>query len=157
MGGLLVAELSVIRSCADAEAHDPHTPALVEVPGLRVKAMWRLVSVLEQPPKELAGLLHRLKSFDPGASLSGKGVVVTNIGPRSAAASAGMVRGDILLRYDGIALRTPSVLASLTSKTHGSGTARIEALRGSESLHFEVPVGRLGITANGLSTRPPTA
>jgi len=34
------------------------------------------------------------------------GLIVTNVGPASAAATAGIARGDVLLRYDDVSLDT---------------------------------------------------
>jgi membrane-associated protease RseP (regulator of RpoE activity) len=80
------------------------------------------------------------------------GLLVTNIGPGSQAARAGMQCGDVLLRFGGQELDSAATLRRLT-KTYSHGTAAqkptlIEAARGAEDIEFEVFGGKLGITVS---------
>src|SRR3989442_65373 len=89
------------------------------------------------------------------------GLMVTNLGPGSQGARAGMVRGDVLLRYEGQELDNVTTLRRL-SGAHTQGAAartpiRIEAARGTEDITFEVPGGRLGITVSPLLHRSVTS
>jgi S1-C subfamily serine protease len=122
-----------------------------------VKAIFRLVSALENKSGgELGRVLESLAHPGAGGSLKGKGVVVTNIGPRSAGAAAGLARGDVLLRYDGTELTSAGTLAQLTARSAGERVIRIDALRGTQPLHFDVPAGKLGIKVNSILLQQPT-
>ena len=83
------------------------------------------------------------------------GLMVTNVGPGSHGARAGMARGDVLLRYDGLELDSVTTLRRLTEAHHASTKKliRIEAARGPEDLVFEVLGGSLGITVSPLLHR----
>jgi len=66
------------------------------------------------------------------------GLMVTNIGPGSQGARAGMAQGDVLLRYEGQDLDNAATLRRLT-KAHTQGTTatkpiRIEAARGADDV-----------------------
>ena len=89
------------------------------------------------------------------------GLMVTNVGPGSQGARAGMVRGDVLLRYDGQELESAATLRRLT-RIHTQGAAarkaiRIEAARATEDVTFEVLGGQLGITVSPLLYRLATS
>jgi len=120
----------IIQGWEDCTAHALRGPAFVEVPREWAHALWSL------------------------AKISGEyrhhGLIVTNIGPGSQAARAGMARGDVLLRYDGVELDGAGMLRHL-AKRHTQGasvskTIAIEAARGSKDVSFEVHGGCLGIT-----------
>jgi hypothetical protein len=88
------------------------------------------------------------------------GLMVTNVGPGSQGARGGMVRGDVLLRYDGQELDNAATLRRLT-RTHTQGAdakkpLRIEAARGTADVAFEVLGGHLGITVSPLLHRSVT-
>jgi hypothetical protein len=103
---------------------------LVEIPGEKAHAVFALVKISQE-------YRHN-------------GLIVTNIGPASQGARAGMARGDVLLRYAGVELDSAGTLRHLIKRhTQGaelSKTVIVEAVRGSEDLSFEVCGGRLGIT-----------
>ena len=85
------------------------------------------------------------------------GLMVTNVGPGSQGARAGMKCGDMLLRFDGQELDRAATLRRLTT-IHTQGAAaqkpiRIEAARGTDDLVFEVSGGKLGITVSPLLYR----
>jgi membrane-associated protease RseP (regulator of RpoE activity) len=88
------------------------------------------------------------------------GLMVTNIGPGSQAARAGMVRGDVLLRYEGQELDTASTLRRLTrAYTQGAAAKKalkIEGARGKDDVEFEVRGGHLGITVSPMLHRTKT-
>jgi hypothetical protein len=124
--------MRVLRSRGDQAAGIPGEPALLQVPGEWAHAVVSLVKTSEE---------HRHN-----------GLIVTNIGPGSQGARAGMVRGDVLLRYDGVEIDRVETLRHL-EKRHTQGgevsrTVSIDAARGSEDLSFEVHGGRLGITVS---------
>lgn len=84
------------------------------------------------------------------------GLLVTNVGPGSAAARAGVERGDVLLRYDGVPLAGGSQLRSLENRlAEGTNPRQIalDAARGSREMTFTVPAGRLGITVGPFLAR----
>jgi len=121
----------MIRSWQGANAHNPYEPALVKVPGPWVPAMVSLLNMLAK---------HR-----------DKGLMVTNVGPMSVAAKAGILRGDILLRYGDRDLQQSSTLRRLTASVAGSGEQVIvTAFRGGREICFEVPEGSLGITVSAM-------
>ena len=127
----------VIRTWQDAREHDRAEPALVEVPGEWEQA---LIALIE------ASAEHRHT-----------GLMVTNIGPGSQAAKAGMATGDVLLRYNGVQLDDVDTLRGLTKgrsyDAAAPGKAIIEAVRGSQEVQFEVSGGPLGITISALLHR----
>ena len=122
----------VIRTLREAKAHNPHQPALVDVPS---------------PCAHALSVLVRLSERHGHA-----GVIVTNIGPRSEAARVGMVRGDVLLTYDGVPLDRSVTLKHLTKGREGAAARPVllRAARGEQELTFEVRPGRLGITFSSL-------
>jgi PDZ domain len=121
-----------IRRWEDRNAYIPRGPVLVEVPREWASAVLSLVRISEE-------YRHN-------------GLIVTNIAPGSQGASAGLARGDVLLRYDGMELDSAGTLKHLTKRhTQGAGvskTVTIEAARGAEDVSFEVHGGRLGITVS---------
>src|SRR5205807_1264125 len=87
------------------------------------------------------------------------GLMVTNVGPGSQGARAGMARGDVLLRYDGLELDGVATLQRFVEAHHDVSAKkliRIEAARGPEDMVFEVVGGRLGITVSPLLHRSMT-
>jgi hypothetical protein len=85
------------------------------------------------------------------------GLLVTNVGPGGNAAIAGVARGDILLRYDGVELDTAEALARLTSRAAGAGNTQrrvaMDAVRSGQEMTFHVAEGLLGITVSELLHR----
>ena len=83
------------------------------------------------------------------------GLLVTNVGPNSQAATAGIERGDVLLRYDSVPLDTAKRLTSLAGVEAQGVTPQValEAVRGGQEMTFAVPAGRLGITVSALLHR----
>jgi membrane-associated protease RseP (regulator of RpoE activity) len=85
------------------------------------------------------------------------GLLVTNVGPASHAGAAGIGRGDVLLRADGISLDSVESLRRLTSRADGNHkSARgltVEGLRGAQEITFKPAQGRLGITVSPLLHR----
>jgi|SRR5215469_1989590 len=127
--------LRVIRSWREARAHNPYEPALVEVPGKWIHAVLHLIKVVER---------HRHV-----------GLLVTNVGRETPAAKAGMERGDLLLRCDGVDLDRVGTLRRLV-RNHPRETSHqvvIEGRRGGEDRRFELHRGRLGITVSGFFRR----
>jgi hypothetical protein len=129
--------IQVIRGWKDSDARIPSGPALLEVPGEWAHAVFSLVKISQE---------HRHN-----------GLIVTNIGPGSQGARSGMIRGDVLLRYDGEELDSAATLRHL-EKRHTQGgessrKVRIDAARGLEDVSFEVLGGRLGITVSPLLHR----
>jgi hypothetical protein len=123
--------LPVIRNRENGKTHNPNVPALVEVSGAWVRGLYALTKLSEA---------------------HSDGVMVTNIGPGSIAAEAGMMRGDILLSYDGTPVHNTPTLKALTQPGSLVSWDRvvIEVVRGDDDLRFEVPRGRLGITVSAL-------
>jgi orotate phosphoribosyltransferase len=119
----------VVRTREDATAHIPYEPALIEVPGQWIEAVVSLIDISKKHKR--------------------RGLLVTNIGPDSRAAKAGMIRGDLLLRYRQVRLDRVETLRRLTRR-HSSSKVTIDAVRGDQQLRFEVPQGRLGITVSRL-------
>jgi S1-C subfamily serine protease len=148
--------VNVIRTVEEARAHDRRRSALVEVPGELVPVVVALTRVLRVPierdPGRRAG--PRRPSPRPDRDRRPGGVVVTNIGPGSQAAKAGMARGDILLRYDGVPIDRPGRLKRLAERLApgggASGRVVIEGMRGPTELRFEVRGGPLGMTVSAL-------
>jgi PDZ domain len=145
-------------SDAILSAHNRSEPALVEVPGRLAASTMRLIEALGiiEGSKEKAddSLRKAIKTLE--ALRNRGGVLVTNIGPNSQAAKAGMARGDILLQYDGIMVQKSEALEDLSERTSSSKTVTIRGLRGEKKLRLEVSGGRLGITVQNLSGTPPT-
>jgi hypothetical protein len=85
------------------------------------------------------------------------GLLVTNVGPASHAGAAGIGRGDVLLRANGISLDSVESLRRLTSHVDGNhksaGGLTIEALRGGQEITFTPAPGPLGITVSPLLHR----
>jgi hypothetical protein len=80
------------------------------------------------------------------------GLLVTNVGPGSRAAIAGIARGDVLLRYDGVQLNNAETLTRIADD-ETRGHVAVEVLRGADELTFKVAGGRLGVTVSALLYR----
>ncbi len=85
------------------------------------------------------------------------GLFVTNVGPNSEAATRGLDRGDVLLRYGGVPLLSGAQLRDLEKafERRGSVSVDIEAVRGQRELTVSASPGRLGITVSPLLYRMP--
>jgi hypothetical protein len=123
-------KIRVIRKWDDFYAPFPRESVFVEVPGEWAPAIFSLVRISKE--------------------YRDNGLIVTNIGPRSQAAKAGMARGDVLLRYDGVEVDSTNTLKRLTmGYSRGVASSKavsIDAVRGSDDVSFEVAKGPLGIT-----------
>jgi hypothetical protein len=105
-------------------------------------------------PRPWAAAVASLISLS--AEYRDEGLLVTNVGPASRAAAAGIARGDVLLRCDGVSLDSVESLKRLTSRSPQSGGAKeltVEALRGADEMTFQVAAGPLGITVSPLLHR----
>jgi len=106
------------------------------------------VEILREWSHAVASLVKISEEYRDG------GLLVTNVGPNSPAAIAGVARGDVLLRYDGVHLDNVETLKRLTSRPIQDGGTRkqttLEAVRSAQELTFTVPEGRLGITVSPL-------
>ncbi len=105
------------------------------------------VAFVEMPGRWAAAVAALVKL---SAEYRDVGLLVTNVGPASSAAAAGIRRGDVLLRCDGVSLDSPESLKRVTSRHTGSGgrTLTVEAVRGTHEMTFAVAPGRLGITVS---------
>jgi membrane-associated protease RseP (regulator of RpoE activity) len=131
-----------IRECRSWEAVPTRAPesVLVEVPGKWTQGVVSLIKASQE--------------------FRQSGLMVTNVGPGSQGARAGMVPGDVLLRYEGQELESVATLRNI-SRAYTQGALankalKIEAARGSEDLAFEVLGGHLGITVSPLLHRSVT-
>jgi len=111
--------------------------ALVEVPGEWAHSVVSLVRVSQE-------FRH-------------SGLMVTNVGPGTQGARAGMRCGDLLLRYDGQELDSAATLRRL-SKAYTQGAVaqklvQIDAARGADDVVFDVFGGKLGVTVSPLLYR----
>ncbi len=133
-------KIRVFRSWEDCPPRAIRDSVLVEVPG---KWAHSFVSLIE------ASQEYRHA-----------GLMVTNVGPGSQAARAGIARGDVLLRYEGQELESAAALRGLTrAYTQGAAARKplkIEAARGKEDVEFEVRGGHLGITVSPMLHRSKT-
>ena len=111
------------------------------------------LSLVVSPPEWARGLASLIKLSDEFRDV---GLLVTNVGPSSQAASAGIERGDVLLRYDGVPLETIEQLRNLEGVAPQGETPRrvtVEGVRGAREVTFTVTAGRLGITVSALLHR----
>jgi membrane-associated protease RseP (regulator of RpoE activity) len=129
--------IRVFHSLEDCPSQITRESVLVEVPG---KWAHSVVSLIE------ASQEYRHS-----------GLMVTNVGPGSQAARAGIIRGDVLLRYEDRELDSVATLRRLTrAYTQGAASKKpikIEAARGKEDVTFDVRGGQLGITVSPLLHR----
>lgn len=109
----------------------------------------RLRLALAVTPPELArGIASLIKVSDEYRDV---GLLVTNVGPNSPALAAGIERGDMLLRYDGVPVESAVRLMSLEEEpAQGNrlSPVTVDAVRGARELTFSVPPGRLGVTVS---------
>jgi len=89
--------IHLFRSCEDGPPHINRESVLVEVPG---KWAYSVVS-----------LIHVSQEYRQA------GLIVTNIGPGSQGARAGMAQGDVLLRYEGQDKETPLFVITDTGRS----------------------------------------
>lgn len=111
------------------------------------------LALVVTPPELARGMASLIKVSEEYRDV---GLLVTNVGPSSQAATAGIERGDVLLRYDGVPLENAERLTSLEGVAAQGETPRqvaLEAVRGAREMTFAVPAGRLGITVSALLHR----
>lgn len=111
------------------------------------------LALLVTPPEWAQGLASLIKMSQ---EYRDTGLLVTNVGPGSPAAGAGIERGDLLLRYDGVPLETAERLIGLEGAVAQGETLKqvpLEVVRGTREITFTVPTGRLGITVSALLHR----
>jgi serine protease Do len=72
-----------------------------------------------------------------------RGALVAQVLPKSPAAAAGLLPGDVILAYNGKDVQTSSALPPLVGVTRVGETARLEVLRKGESLAIEVKIAEL--------------
>jgi hypothetical protein len=128
--------IRVIRLGDDAKGHSRHRLALVVT-----------------PPEWARGIESLIKVSDEYRDV---GLLVTNVGPSSQASTAGIERGDVLLRYDGVPLENAEQLTSIEGVPVQGETPRqvaLEAVRGAREMTLTVAAGRLGITVSPLLHR----
>jgi hypothetical protein len=132
------------------KTYDRPTRAFVEVPAKYAGPVLSLIETLLEPENEdVAKRLEALRALN-GTVLTG--VVVTNVGPESQGAKAGMKRGDLLLQYDDKEIGSFEVLKELAETTNPDQKVIIAATRGAQKMRFAVRGGRLGITAASMSS-----
>jgi C-terminal processing protease CtpA/Prc len=128
--------IRVTRLGDDARGHSRHRLALVVT-----------------PPEWARGIALLIKVSDEYRDV---GLLVTSVGPGGQAANAGIERGDVLLRYDGVPLEHAEQLTSLEGvPTQGEAPRQVvlEAVRGAREMTLTVAAGRLGITVSPLLHR----
>jgi hypothetical protein len=132
-----VRRVRVVRNMRDVYGHSRLEAAFVEVPRDWSRALVSLIKLSDE---------HRHA-----------GLLVTNVGPVSPGAVAGIARGDVLLRYDSVQLDSADTLTRRTMRpVHGDEASRhvvIEAVRGEVEMNFKVAGGKLGITVSPLLHR----
>ncbi len=125
-------QMRIVKEMADCKTIKPGEKALVEVPGDWKNAVSALMRISEE-------LRHG-------------GLLVTNVGPKGQGAAAGIARGDVLLRYNGVELDSATTLRRLT-RSHSRGgsaakIAHIDSVRGQKDVTWDVGGGPLGITVS---------
>jgi hypothetical protein len=140
-----MAEAPIVRGLDEAAGHNKDYPAFVEVPGKYVAGLVKLLETIRHPGQ--ASVSAAINALD---TLEQKGVVVTNIGPKSQAAKAGMARGDQILRYNGVQLGGSEKLKDVIRRIGPSKRVTLDAVRRGKKLAFEVHGGPLGITVQRL-------
>jgi S1-C subfamily serine protease len=103
-----------------------------------------------EAPREWADALRSLIKISD--EYREAGLLVANVGPGSRAATAGIMRGDVLLRYDGTPLDKADMLSRLAADETREPVT-VEAVRGADEMTFKVPAGRLGVTVSALLYR----
>ncbi len=131
--------IKIIRDWQDCRGSF-RVPTFVQVPGAWASAVASLITLSQE---------HRHN-----------GLIVTSIGPGSLAATAGISRGDVLLRYGGVEVDSVATLRKLAKRRAQTGelvrTVVIDAARGAEDVSFTVEPGPLGITVSpSLHRLPP--
>jgi len=81
-------------------------------------------------------------------------VAVDDILQNSAAETAGMRKGDVIVRYDGERVLTPRDLMAATMKGTADSTTAVDVLRGTQTLRFYVPRGPLGVRIGQTRRQP---
>lgn len=76
-----------------------------------------------------------------------RGAVVESVSKDSPAAKAGLVKGDILVSFDGLPVTTTTTLTDLLTEKRPGETLDLAVLRGEEPISLSV---KLGLSANGL-------
>ena len=113
----------------------------------------RWLALVVTPPEWARGIASLIRVSDEYRDV---GLLVTNVGPSSRAATAGIERGDVLLRYDGVPLENAEQLTSLEGVPAQGEAPRqvaLEAVRGAREMTLTVAAGRLGITVSPMLHR----
>lgn len=110
-------------------------------------------AIVVTPPQWAQAMASLIKLSDEYRQV---GLLVTNVGPSSQAATVGIERGDVLLRYDGVPLEHTEQLTSLEGVLAQGQSARpvaLDAVSGEREMTFTVAAGPLGITVSPLLHR----
>ncbi len=104
------------------------------------------------------GLRHDLGDEDYDYLLYAVGqdnrVVVSDVLQGSAAEAAGVLPGDIVLRYDGVRIFNRGELLRATTEGRARSNVAVDVVRGGESRRVYIPRGPLGITLKAESLPP---
>jgi hypothetical protein len=120
---------------------------------------WLRSSRYRQEAKDLSGHLREdlgEEDYDRMLFATGQNnrVRVKDVFGKSPAADAGVIAGDIILRYADQRIFTPRALRSLTTQGALSKSVSIEILRNGEIIFFSLPRGPLGTRIAGESSAP---
>ncbi len=81
-------------------------------------------------------------------------ITINDMLPGGKAESAGIQRGDVILRYDGERVHDPVAFNRSTSLDEQDGTVDVEVMRDGTVLHFRLSRGQLGARFGGNTVAP---
>jgi tetratricopeptide (TPR) repeat protein len=96
----------------------------------------------------LAGAIYSRLSHP--LEVGGHGVVATEVGEGSSGESAGLVPGDVIVRYDGAPVDEVKAFVQAVAQTAGGEDVGVGVLRGDEHLQLVAAGGRLGVMVSNL-------
>ncbi len=118
----------------------------------------RYVKEMDTLNKQISALQEDLdeQTYDAYLYASGKPnrVVINGTLSNSPAAKAGLVAGDVILKYDNKRIYTAGKLREMTTQGESNSVVSVEVIRNGKLITLYLPIGPLGIRMNSRSVAP---
>ncbi|HEY1554943.1 MAG TPA: PDZ domain-containing protein [Kofleriaceae bacterium] len=147
-GGVMTPAQSEALVRSVAVEHTVAETYLYDVPTADGRVEHQATFWVRVKPLALGTVILDLTKEQRGALGRDEGAIVTNVIEGSPASLAGMLDGDVLLRFDGQTIVNRAGLLELIARDAGRRVS-IDGMRHGEHMHFEVQLGALATEAAG--------